>query len=108
MVMGANPNGRVDGVLRGALDSGVLALATLPPPLRSHLLPLFSAWQQHGLAEMAGDQLLLTLAGRFWNVNLQAGLFEFLQHNPLDGSGPTPAQGLDRGKHPGGLRHTLV
>jgi len=104
MVMGVNPNGRIDGMLRGALDSGVLALATLPLPLRSHLLPLFHAWQQHGLADMVGDQLLLTLAGRFWNVNLQAGLFEFLQHNPLDGSQPTLAQG----RHPGGVRHSLV
>ena len=34
---------------------------------------------------------MLTLAGRFWNVNLQAGLFEFLQLNPLGGV-QTPEQ----------------
>ncbi|HEH9426414.1 TPA: heme anaerobic degradation radical SAM methyltransferase ChuW/HutW [Aeromonas sobria] len=92
MVMGRNPNGRMDGVLRGALDSGVLALDRLPDPLLAHLMPLFAAWQQHGLAEIGGDRLLLTLAGRFWNVNMQAGLFEFLQLNPLDGSAP-PSHG---------------
>ncbi|ATL92796.1 heme anaerobic degradation radical SAM methyltransferase ChuW/HutW [Aeromonas sp. CU5] len=92
MVMGRNPNGRMDGVLRGALDSGVLALDRLPVPLLTHLMPLFAAWQQQGLAEIGGDRLLLTLAGRFWNVNMQAGLFEFLQLNPLDGAAP-PSHG---------------
>jgi oxygen-independent coproporphyrinogen-3 oxidase len=92
MVMGRNPNGRMDGVLRGALDSGVLALDRLPAPLLTHLMPLFAAWQQHGLAEIESARLQLTLAGRFWNVNMQAGLFEFLQLNPLDGSAP-PSHG---------------
>ncbi|MGG5825125.1 heme anaerobic degradation radical SAM methyltransferase ChuW/HutW [Aeromonas salmonicida] len=85
MVMGQNPNAPTDGLLRGALDSGRLALDRLPAPLRAHLLPLFQAWQLHGLAALTEDTLVLTLAGRFWNVNLQAGLFEFLQLNPLDG-----------------------
>lgn len=53
MVMGRNPNGRLDGLLRGALDSGWLALARLPTPLRVHLQPLFEAWQQHGLATLS-------------------------------------------------------
>jgi putative heme utilization radical SAM enzyme HutW len=98
MVMGRNPNGRMDGVLRGALASGVLALDRLPDPLLAHLMPLFAAWQQHGLAEIGGDRLLLTLAGRFWNVNMQAGLFEFLQLNPLDGSAP-PSHGAAAVSH---------
>jgi len=85
MVMGQNPNAPMDGLLRGALDSGRLALDRLPAPLRAHLLPLFQAWQLHGLAALTEDKLVLTLAGRFWNVNLQAGLFEFLQLNPLGG-----------------------
>lgn len=85
MVMGQNPNALTDGLLRGALDSGRLALERLPAPLRAHLLPLFQAWQLHGLAALTEDKLVLTLAGRFWNVNLQAGLFEFLQLNPLGG-----------------------
>ena len=108
MVMGRNPNARIDGLLRGALDSGVLALARLPASLRSHLMPLFDAWRQNGLADLAGDQLVLTLAGRFWNVNMQAGLFEFLQHNPADGSEPALQHGKHPdGKHPG-VRHSLV
>ncbi|MGL5323375.1 MAG: heme anaerobic degradation radical SAM methyltransferase ChuW/HutW [Aeromonas sp.] len=89
MVMGRNPNARMDGLLRGALDSGVLALDRLPVPLLTHLMPLFSVWQQHGLAEINHEWLQLTLAGRFWNVNMQAGLFEFLQLNPLDSSAPS-------------------
>lgn len=88
MVMGRNPDARIDGLLRGALDTGWLALDRLPAPLRSHLLPLFLAWQRHGLAELGAARLELTLAGRFWNVNLQAGLFEFLRLNPLGASPP--------------------
>ncbi len=101
MVMGRNPNARMDGLLRGALDSGVLALDRLPAPLLTHLMPLFAAWQQHGLAEIENARLQLTLAGRFWNVNMQAGLFEFLQLNPLDGSAP-PSHGT------AAVRHSLV
>ena len=85
MVMGQNPNALMDGLLRGALDSGRLTLDRLPAPLRAHLLPLFQAWQLYGLAALTEDKLVLTLAGRFWNVNLQAGLFEFLQLNLLGG-----------------------
>ncbi|WP_339330977.1 heme anaerobic degradation radical SAM methyltransferase ChuW/HutW [Aeromonas hydrophila] len=102
MVMGRNPNGRLDGLLRGALDSGWLALARLPMPLQAHLYPLFEAWQQHGLATLSEGRLELTLAGRFWNVNLQAGLFEYLQLNPLAGSGTAPADPAQA------VRHSLV
>ncbi|MGY3894733.1 heme anaerobic degradation radical SAM methyltransferase ChuW/HutW [Aeromonas enterica] len=86
MVMEKNPNALMDGLLRGALDSGWLTLDRLPASLRAHLLPLFEAWQRHGLATLTPARLELTLAGRFWNVNLQAGLFEYLQLNPLAGS----------------------
>ena len=102
MVMGRNPNAHIDGLLRGALDTGWLALARLPAPLREQLMPLFQAWQRHGLAALTEDRLELTLAGRFWNVNLQAGLFEFLQLNPLDGGAASDA-------HPAeAVRHSLV
>lgn len=99
MVMRPNPNASIDGLLRGGLDTGWLALGRLPPSLRTHLLPLFERWQQHGLAELTGETLALTLAGRFWNVNLQAGLFEYLQSNPMGGEAATLAA------HPGGARH---
>lgn len=101
MVTGRNPNARLDGVLRGALDSGVLALECLPASLRRHLMPLFGAWQHNGLVERCGERLQLTLAGRFWCVNLQAGLFEFLQQNPLSG-GVYPQLGT------AALHHSLV
>ncbi len=99
MVMGQNPDGRIDGLLRGGLDAGWLDLTCLPAPLRAHLLPLFERWQAHGLAELGLARLELTLAGRFWNVNLQAGLFEYLQSNPLGGEAATHAV------HPGGTLH---
>ncbi|KFN19541.1 heme anaerobic degradation radical SAM methyltransferase ChuW/HutW [Aeromonas bestiarum] len=101
MVMGKNPNALMDGLLRGALDSGWLTLDRLPASLRAHLLPLFEAWQRHGLATLTPARLELTLAGRFWNVNLQAGLFEYLQLNPLAGSDAAPAP-ADM------VRHSLV
>ena len=99
MVMGQTPDVRIDGLLRGGLDAGWLDLTCLPAPLRAHLLPLFERWQAHGLVELGQERLELTLAGRFWNVNLQAGLFEYLQSNPLGGEGATPAV------HPGGTLH---
>ncbi|MBV7438897.1 heme anaerobic degradation radical SAM methyltransferase ChuW/HutW [Aeromonas sp. sif2416] len=102
MVMGRNPNAHIDGLLRGALDTGWLALARLPAPLREQLMPLFQAWQRHGLAVLTEERLELTLAGRFWNVNLQAGLFEFLQLNPLGGEAASGAQPA------GAVRHSLV
>ncbi|MGY3901138.1 heme anaerobic degradation radical SAM methyltransferase ChuW/HutW [Aeromonas lusitana] len=105
MVMGANPNARIDGLLRGALDTGWLALTRLPAPLLAHLMPLFLSWQQHGLAELKDERLELTLAGRFWNVNLQAGLFEFLQLNPLGGE---PAPTARTGHPAAAVRHSLV
>ncbi|WDL80892.1 heme anaerobic degradation radical SAM methyltransferase ChuW/HutW [Aeromonas bestiarum] len=101
MVMGKNSNALMDGLLRGALDSCWLTLARLPAPLRAHLLPLFEAWQRHGLATLSEARLELTLAGRFWNVNLQAGMFEYLQLNPLAGSEAAPAP-ADM------VRHSLV
>lgn len=102
MVMGKNPNALMDGLLCGALDSGWLTLARLPASLRAHLLPLFEAWQRHGLATLTQARLELTLAGRFWNVNLQAGMFEYLQLNPLAGSEAAPAHPADM------VRHSLV
>ncbi len=105
MVMRPNPDARLDGLLRGGLDTGWLALSQLPQGLVSHLMPLFEAWQRHGLARLSAERLALTLAGRFWNVNLQAGLFEYLRCNPPGGSkgGEKPSG------HPGKMAgHALV
>lgn len=101
MVMGQTPDVRIDGLLRGGLDAGWLDLTCLPAPLRAHLLPLFERWQAHGLAELGQERLELTLAGRFWNVNLQAGLFEYVQRNPLAGEqGGAGSSGNRAAVHP--------
>ncbi len=65
------------------------------------MLPLFERWQAHGLAELGQERLELTLAGRFWNVNLQAGLFEYVQRNPLAGEqGGAGSSGNRAAVHP--------
>lgn len=83
MLMSPNPSASLDAIFKRGLDSGKLDLSLLPSAMALHLSPLFSAWQNNGLAELVQDQLTLTLAGRFWNVNMQTGLFEFLAENPL-------------------------
>ncbi|BDS30856.1 hypothetical protein KAM479c_25800 (plasmid) [Aeromonas caviae] len=50
----------------------------------------------HG-SRLSAERLALTLAGRFWNVNLQAGLFEYLRCNPPGGS----KEGAKPSDHPG-------
>lgn len=70
------------GTIKGALDSGSLAFSLLPDSLVGHLMPLFLRWQSHGLAELSQTALKLSLAGRFWNVSMQSGLFEYLERNP--------------------------
>ena len=80
-------------------------MSQLPQGLVSHLMPLFEAWLRHGLARLSAERLALTLAGRFWNVNLQAGLFEYLRCNPPGGikGGEKPSG------HPGKMAgHALV
>ncbi|NQZ91725.1 MAG: heme anaerobic degradation radical SAM methyltransferase ChuW/HutW [Moritella sp.] len=83
MAMSINENNHVDKVIKKGLDSGTLKLAELSMSLRVHLQPLFIKWQEHGLAVLEGEQLCLTLAGRFWSINMQTGLFEYLATNPL-------------------------
>lgn len=85
MVMSINEKNDIDKVIKKGLDSGTLRLAELSMTLRDHLRPLFIKWQENGLAKLEGEQLYLTLAGRFWSVNMQAGLFEYLATNPLLG-----------------------
>ncbi|WP_394203136.1 heme anaerobic degradation radical SAM methyltransferase ChuW/HutW [Shewanella waksmanii] len=82
MMMTPNPKAQLDAIFKRGLDTGLLNLALLPTALANHLMPLFNKWQQNGLATVQQQQLELTLAGRFWNVNLQTGLFEFLAKNP--------------------------
>jgi len=83
MVMSVNHNALVDSIIKKGLDKGVLALDELPVSLREHLQALFAKWQENGLIELGDNRLNLTLAGRFWNVNMLTGLFEYLGSNPL-------------------------
>jgi len=83
MIMSINEKNHVDKIIKKGLDGGTLGLAEFSMPLRRHLQPLFIKWQENGLAELEDDKLYLTLAGRFWSVNIQAGLFEYLATNPL-------------------------
>ncbi|WP_102529802.1 heme anaerobic degradation radical SAM methyltransferase ChuW/HutW [Shewanella sp. 10N.286.51.B7] len=83
MILSPNPSAAFDAIFKRGLDSGTLSFNQLAPELVCHLQPLFRAWQQHGLAKLETDSLSLTLAGRFWNVNMQTGLFEFLATNPI-------------------------
>ncbi|MEZ9141600.1 MULTISPECIES: heme anaerobic degradation radical SAM methyltransferase ChuW/HutW [unclassified Shewanella] len=83
MILSPNPSAAFDAIFKRGLDSGTLSFNQLAPELVCHLQPLFRAWQQHGLAILETDNLSLTLAGRFWNVNMQTGLFEFLATNPI-------------------------
>ncbi|WP_144206756.1 heme anaerobic degradation radical SAM methyltransferase ChuW/HutW [Shewanella donghaensis] len=84
MVLTPNPSAAFDAVFKRGLDSGTLAFSAIETSLINHLLPLFKAWQHHGLATLSESNLSLTLAGRFWNVNMQTGLFEYLSSNPYN------------------------
>lgn len=83
MVMSINESSHIDTIIKKGLDKGTLTLNELSLSLNTHLQPLFIKWQKNGLIEFDNNKLSLTLAGRFWNVNMLAGLFEYLATNPL-------------------------
>lgn len=98
MVIVSAPHAAKEGAVRHAMDCGVLPYSLLPSDQRALLMALFAIWQQHGLAECGQDALTLTLAGRFWTVNLQAGLFECLDAHREAPVGHPGREGL---AHPG-------
>ncbi|WP_232775048.1 MULTISPECIES: heme anaerobic degradation radical SAM methyltransferase ChuW/HutW [unclassified Shewanella] len=81
MALSPNPSAELDAIFKRGLDGGTLQFSQLEASLQQQLQPLFHAWQTNGLAQLNNDALTLTLAGRFWNVNMQTGLFEFLAEN---------------------------
>ncbi|MCM2678731.1 heme anaerobic degradation radical SAM methyltransferase ChuW/HutW [Echinimonas agarilytica] len=83
MFMSPNPDAALDAAFKRGLDAGELPFDSLTVAMVEHLIPLFEAWQQHGLAKLSKRALLLTMAGRYWNVNLQTGLFLYLQENVM-------------------------
>ncbi|WP_084221388.1 heme anaerobic degradation radical SAM methyltransferase ChuW/HutW [Shewanella fidelis] len=94
MLMSPNPAAKLDAIFKRGLDSGRLDLNLLAKDMTLHLMPLFKAWQTNGLAKLETSSLTLTLAGRFWNVNMQTGLFEFLSENPFVASQDPAAQSI--------------
>lgn len=83
MIMSKKVGAEFDGIIKSGLDHGGLLLNMIPSDMCEHLMHLFAKWQEHQLAIVSGEKIALTLAGRFWNVNLQMGLFEYLVQNPL-------------------------
>ncbi|GIU14020.1 heme anaerobic degradation radical SAM methyltransferase ChuW/HutW [Shewanella sp. MBTL60-007] len=83
MLMSPNPSAKIDAIFKRGLDSGALDLKLLTKKMTTHLTPLFIEWQKNGLASLGEHKLTLTLAGRFWNVNMQTGLFDYLAKNPI-------------------------
>ena len=94
MLMSPNPSASLDAIFKRGLDSGKLELNLLSSDMTQHLMPLFSAWQANGLASLHKNTLALILAGRFWNVNMQTGLFEFLAENPITVTQEAASQSL--------------
>ena len=84
MALSPNPSAAFDAIFKRGLDSGILSFNGIETDVVTHLQPLFQAWQRHGLATLNDSSLSLTLAGRFWNVNMQTGLFEYLAKNPMN------------------------
>ncbi|MGS0689354.1 heme anaerobic degradation radical SAM methyltransferase ChuW/HutW [Shewanella sp. 0m-4] len=99
MLMSPNPSAKLDAIFKRGLDSGKLTLNLLSVEMVTHLQPLFSEWQKNGLATLTSSELRLTLAGRFWNVNMQTGLFEYLAENPLEPAGHSINSTVPKPKH---------
>jgi len=67
----------VDGFERGILDLGPLAGSC--PHFPKQAAPLLEQWSKAGLVELRGESLVPTVAGRFWQSNLIAGLIECIR-----------------------------
>ncbi|BAJ03536.1 heme anaerobic degradation radical SAM methyltransferase ChuW/HutW [Shewanella violacea] len=84
MVMSPNPSAALDSQFKAGLDHGELVLSEFDTEMVDHLMPLFYAWQTNGLVKISDKIMTQTLAGRFWNVNLQTGLFAYLNQNAFE------------------------
>lgn len=89
-----------DGLLKASFDRGLLDHQRLAdagfPHLFAQLRPLLAAWADRGLLQLDDQQATLTLAGRFWSVNLAQGALQALAtYDPA-------AAAQQRPGHPGG------
>ncbi len=77
MMMEPAPQAARDGLLKAAFDRGILDgnlwARAGEPELFQTLSPLLRAWAERGLLELRADSAELTLAGRFWSVNMAQG-----------------------------------
>lgn len=77
-----------EGMEQGVLDMSALK-AEFGEPLRDMCKPVLDQWNRAGLVTWTGDFLELTVAGQFWQVNLNQLLLDYLKHAP---ELPNPAQ----------------
>ncbi len=82
-----SPHRRLFDRIKGELELGRLHVTRVAAELRAEngldwealAEPLVAQWQQAGLLARDGDWLELTLAGRFWQVQLTTRLLQWLQ-----------------------------
>ena len=70
-----------EGMERGALNLSALE-SEFDEPLCDICRPVLEQWERAGLVTWAGDFLVLTVAGQFWQVNLNQLLLDYLKHAP--------------------------
>lgn len=82
MMMAPAPHAVRDGLIKASFDRGCLDhhdwAAAGYRDLFAQLQPLFAAWAERGLLDLTADRAELTLAGRFWSVNLAQGALQAL------------------------------
>ncbi len=84
-----SPHRRLFDRIKGGLELGRLDLGALAWELRSHsgqdlaevAGPLFAQWQEARLLVQSGGWLELTLAGRYWQVQLTQSLLRWLEQS---------------------------
>ena len=74
--------------LTGQLETGFLDLdltaAETDADAGALFAPLLEQWEQAGLLRRDGNQVELTLAGQFWQVNITQALIDWHQHNAME------------------------
>ncbi len=84
MVMLPEPGWKLYKAVTEGMERGVLNMAELEAEsgeaLREICHPLFSQWERAGLVSRQDTFLTLTVAGQFWQVNLNQLLIDYLKH----------------------------
>lgn len=69
-----------EGMERGMLNLSALE-SEFGEALRENCKPVLAQWERAGLVAWNGDFLVLTVAGQFWQVNLNQLLLDYLKHS---------------------------